>query len=185
MPNSDAQAAFVRAQRSDVHSLRELILAFPETLARELRWMAPTSFFLVLLILLVYYRRVSYALVALIPFFSGLGLFTALSAILKLQVSFITVIGLVMCFGFSFDYAVFAVDHFAFANRDTQPGVWEAISTAAFATMAGFVPLLFCRHPVLNHLGQALCISTVGCYLGAVWGVPGFMKFVSRPGEIS
>ena len=177
MPTSDEQESFVRTSIPTAHSLREVVLAFPQTLARELMWMAPLSVFLVLVILMIYYRRLSYSLVALVPFLSGLGLFTVLALAFHLQVSFITVIGLVMCFGFSFDYAVFAVDSFAFQNGEPGHGVWEAISTAALATLAGFVPLLFCRHPVLTHLGQALCISTTGCYLGAVWGVPGFIRF--------
>jgi len=176
MPSSDEQEALVRQSDFSAHSLREVVLAFPETLARELKWMTPLSFFLVLLILFAYYRRVSYSLVALVPFLSGLGLFTLFALVLKLQVSFITVIGLVMCFGFSFDYAIFAVDCYAFKSHGTSNGVWEAITTAACATLAGFIPLLFCEHPVLKHLGQSLCISTIGCYFGAIWGVPALMR---------
>lgn len=173
MPPSDAQESALRKAFPGARSLREAVLAFPHTLNAELSWMAPASVILVFLILLVYYRRLKPSVVALVPFFSGLGLFTLIALAFKLEVSFISVIALVMCFGFSFDYAVFAVDH---CLRDPQSsGVWEAITSAACATMAGFIPLLFCTHPVLKHLGQALCISTVGCYIGAVWGVPGLI----------
>jgi hypothetical protein len=185
MPTSEQQETLVRESHFSAHSLREVVLAFPETLAHELSWMAPSSFLLVLLILFAYYRRVAPSLIALIPFFSGLGLFTLFALTFKLQVSFITVIGLVMCFGFSFDYAIFAVDCYAFGGRSTSNGVWEAISTAACATLAGFIPLLFCEHPVLKHLGQSLCLSTIGCYFGAVWGVPGLMKLIKTPRQTS
>jgi len=187
-PTTEKQEKQIQAAYPQARSLREIVVAFPETLGRELAWMVPASVLLVLVILLIYYRRVSYSLIALIPFFSGLGLFTCAALSFGLQVSFISVIALVMCFGFSFDYAIFAVDHCA-RERAGRPGeaarkdgVWEAISSAACATLAGFVPLLFCRHPVLCHLGQALCISTVGCYLGAVWGVPGMMQIARKAG---
>jgi hypothetical protein len=175
MPSSDAQEILVRSAWPKSRSLREAVLAFPQILAKELSWMAPLSLAIVLVVLLLYYRRMRYCLIALIPFFSGLGLFTLVVQVLRLDVSFISVIALVMSFGFSFDYAVFAVDHYIFKKGELSDGVWEAISSAAFATLAGFIPLLFCKHPVLKHLGQALCLSTIGCYIGAVWGVPGFL----------
>lgn len=173
MPTDDGQELKIRQNQPTAHSLREALMAFPNILAKELSWMAPLSVFLVLIILLFYYRKLDPSWIALIPFFSGLGLFSLTAITFNLSVSFISVIALVMSFGFSFDYAIFAVDHYV---KERTNGVWGAISSAAAATLAGFVPLLFTNHPVLKHLGQALCLSTLGCYLGAVWGIPGLIE---------
>lgn len=175
VPKTDAEEKLVREAYPEATSMKDVISIFPETLSRELKWMVPTSFLLATLLLLVYYRNLKLALLALVPFFSGLGLFTLGTVLFQFQVSFISLIAAIMVFGFSFDYGIFATDVVRRSGRHSVEGVWTGLGFAALATLGGFAPLLFCKHPVLAHLGQGLFFGAVGTYLGAIWGIPSFL----------
>lgn len=170
-PKGD-EVGLVKAHYPDATSLRELVERFPRTLGRELRWMGPLSFVVVWLVLFLYYRRVSLTLLAFVPFFTGAGLAAWASLLFGLPVSFVSLVGLVMLYGLSVDYGIFATDAARTVSADAVPGAWTAIAFAALATISGFLPLLFCKHQVLAQLGQVLTLGTLGTVLGAFWGVP-------------
>jgi predicted exporter len=102
-----------------------------------------------------------------------------MALIMNLPVSFISLIGLLMVFGCSLDYGVFVMDFLLYRGED-KPGVWSALSLCAFATIAGFAPLVFAKHPVLNDLGQALLWGTLGTYIGSLWGIPSVYQMFKR-----
>ena len=181
MPKTEEQEQRIKATFPGVTSLKEVVSQFPVMLAAELNWMFPLSVFLALLRHLIYYRKATLAVIALIPFFTGVGTLVFAKYLFNLEISFITVVGLVMVFGFSLDYGIFATDacrDSLHADRDlaTVNGVWTGILFSTIATLAGFLPLMFCVHPVLKQLGQVLFFGGVGTYLGSVWGIPSFMK---------
>jgi hypothetical protein len=176
LPKTDAQEKLVRAQYPDAIAIREIVTQVPRTLSEELMWMAPLSIFLAGLLLFVYYRSWAYTLSALIPFFTGIGLVSLSVFIFRLDISFVTIIGLVMVFGFSIDYGIFATDVNRGLKGQSVEGVWTGLTFAILATCAGFFPLIFCKHPILLGLGQTLFVGGLGTYIGAIWGVPGFSK---------
>lgn len=181
LPASEREEALIRVKYPDAIPLRKLATAFPERLAGELRWMAPLSLLIAVLLLLGYYRGLAPAVIALLPFMTGLGLVVLAKLAFGLEVSFMSLIGLIIVFGFSIDYGIFVVDMERDPEGDPAAGVWTAITAAALTNLAGFAPLLFCHHPVLRHLGQALFFGTLGTYAGAAWGIPPAMKAFSRP----
>jgi predicted RND superfamily exporter protein len=132
--------------------------------------MGPLSLAFIWLVLIYYYRRLSLTLLPFIPFLTGVGLASWMAILFHIEVSFVTLVGLVMLCGLSVDYGIFATDA-ARLGRETR-GAWTAILFAALATISGFVPLVFCKHLVLAQLGQVLTAGTVGTLLGAFWGVP-------------
>jgi predicted RND superfamily exporter protein len=181
LPETEAQTHEIKAAFPNVISLRDVVELFPRTLAEELKWMVPLSILLAALIHFVYYRSVSLALIALLPFFTGVGFLTLCTWILHLHISFISVIGLIMIFGFSLDYGIFATDASIATlhskNENFKPsGMWSAVILAASTTLAGFIPLIFCRHPVLQHLGQTLVFGAIGTFFGAWWAIPGIVN---------
>ena len=181
LPKTDEEEKKIRIQFPLTTSLREVVSQFPTMLSQELNWMVPLSVLLALMIHLIYYRRFSFAVIALIPFFTGVGALVIAKFLFNLEISFITVVGLVMVFGFSLDYGIFATDACRDSlhenlNLDSLNGVWTGILYSAIATIAGFFPLLFCVHPVLRQLGQALFFGGVGTYIGSIWGIPSMMK---------
>jgi hypothetical protein len=179
LPQTDAAVDQTKAQYPSALSLKEVVLVFPRTLVQELKWMVPVSFVLTVLLLAFYFRRLYPTLLSLIPFFSGFGLFTLVSLVGNYNTSFITIIGLVMVFGFSVDYGIFATD-LAIGKKRSAAGVWSALSLSALTAATGFVPLLFCQHPVLVQLGQPLVFGTIGTYVGTIWGIPGCAKYLMR-----
>ncbi|MEQ1876502.1 MAG: hypothetical protein ABL958_07640 [Bdellovibrionia bacterium] len=179
VPKSDADEAAIRAQYPDSISLREVAEIFPNTLKKELAWMAPLAAILAALLIFIHFRNVRLTAVALIPFICGLGLISITHWLFGFAFSFVSLVGTVMIFGFSIDYGIFVAEATA-SGEDRGEGTWTAITFAALTTVAGYLPLIICKHPVLLHLGQALFFGTIGTYLGAFWGIPQFMKQVNK-----
>jgi Protein export membrane protein len=171
-PSSPEELRSVKTNYPTATSLKEVVQFFPETLSAEMRWMVPAAMLLICGLLWIYYRRWELALISLVPFLTGVGFFVWLALLFHLDVSFVTLVGLVMLCGLSVDYGIFATDAARFPPNPATPGAWTAILFASLATLSGFVPLLLCRHQVLFQLGQVLSAGTFGTILGAFWGVP-------------
>lgn len=179
LPQSEEAIGHTKEAFPGSLSLKEVVSIFPLTLFRELKWMVPISFLLTLLLLAFYYKKIYPALLCMIPFFSGLGLFALAAFLFNYNTSFITIIGMVMVFGLSVDYGIFATD-LSIGKKRSVPGVWSALALSALTATMGFAPLIFCKHPVLLQLGQPLVFGTIGTYIGTVWGIPGCVKFLKR-----
>ena len=76
-----------------------------------------------------------------------------------------------MVLGFSVDYAVFAIDA-ELRKSESKAGTTSGLIYSAATTLLGFLPLVFCKHQVLQHLGLALSFGMLGTILGAFWGIP-------------
>lgn len=176
---SEAQTELLKKRFPQATTPREIFMAFPKIFFGELLWMVPLAMALALVFLFFYYRHAGRAALAMVPFLTGIGCFSLVALAFNLPISFISMVGLLMIFGFSLDYGVFVMDFLIF--RDEQrSGVWSALSLCCFATLAGFAPLVFAKHPVLNDLGQALLWGSVGTYVGSLWGVPWVYQKVWR-----
>lgn len=176
-PKHDQQN-ILQQQFPHATSIAGIVSTFPMTLLNELRYMIPLSILLASALLYWYYRRLILTGFALIPFLTGVGLLSIVHIFFQMDISFITLIGLVMVFGFSIDYGIFVTD--ATLVDKTATDVWTAISFAALTNLAGFAPLLVCEHPVLKHLGQALFFGTIGTYVGAIWGITGLERYAKK-----
>lgn len=172
MPVNDQQKKLVQQNYPQARSLTEAIMNFSKSLEKDLSWMIPASLFLTILILAVYYRRFSLVFTALLPFLTGLGFYFSVAELMSFDVDLISILGLVMVFGFSIDYGVFATDVHRHDSSTTEvQSVYTALSFAAVTNVLGFLPMIFAGHPVLFKLGCALFYGTVGTYLGTVYGV--------------
>jgi len=95
-----------------------------------------------------------------------------------LEISFVSMIGVVILCGFSVDYGIFAIDATRYPANPRTAGAWTAVLFASVATLAGFVPLLFCQHPVLIQLAQVLSLGMLGTMVGTFWGVPSIVRWI-------
>jgi len=175
-PKTPDDIVAIRAADKNAFSLRDIVQQFPDTLALELRWMVPLSMLLCMLLLWLYYQDITLSLVSLIPFFTGTGLYFGCVIFFGWGFSFISIIALIMVFGFSLDYGIFATNLYSARRPPSADGVWTCLLLGSAVTILGFLPLIFCQHPVLVHLGQALTIGTLGTYIGTAWGIPGFFE---------
>lgn len=174
----ETQASLIRTKFPDAFSPREVLSRFPQAFSSELIWMVPTSIGLSLLMMFLYYRRIRFAIAALFPFLSALGFFALVVTIFNLPVTFVSILALLMVFGFSLDYGIFAVDSLIDTCAENQ-GVWSALSICALSTAIGFAPLLGAQHPVLHSLGLALFCGAIGTFIGTYWAIPGWVKVQS------
>lgn len=166
------QSDLIRTQYPKAKSLTQALKDFSIGLEHDLTWMIPVSLLLTILILALYYRHWKPVFTALLPFFTGLGLYFSVAQIMGFEVDLIAILGLVMVFGFSIDYGVFSTDIHRHSDSEAEiKGVYSALTFAALTNVLGFLPMLFAGHPVLSHLGGALFYGTVGTYLGTIYGV--------------
>jgi len=172
MIQDEGDIAKVKAIHPEAKSLPEIVDLFQTLLERETTWMAPLAILLATLLLWFYYRKWQLVLLSLVPFFVGIGLFFGVAVLFHFHISFISLIALVMIFGLSLDYGIFATNLYTGQAGPSTEGVWTSVVLAAIVTFLGFLPLIFCQHPVLVHLGQALVFGTAGTILGSMWGIP-------------
>lgn len=173
-PKNEAEERAIQSRFSDANSLRELISTFPQILEKEMRWMVPATLILTLMLMFAYYGDFTHVLISMIPFATGVGALGIAALLFKLEFTFISLIGLLMIFGISLDFGIFATNFcFKSATFKLKSGVWSTLRLSALATAIGFVPFLFCKHPVLKQLGESLVLGMVGTYVGSLWGIPG------------
>lgn len=169
---NEEQAKLIRERFPQAKSLMESIKGFSNSLEQDLRWMIPLVFVLSTFILFIYYKSAICVLTAYIPFFTGLGLFFLVNQLRGHDLDLISVLGLLMVFGFSLDYGVFATDIYKFPQAEVdESAVYSALGLAAMSNIIGFFPMVFAKHPVLHQLGTALFFGTIGTYLGTIWGI--------------
>ncbi|MCX6112370.1 MAG: hypothetical protein NTY22_03670, partial [Proteobacteria bacterium] len=179
-PKDKTQVEMIKQQYPKATSLLDLVSAFPKTLSKELSWKIPVSFLLIIFVLFLYYRSWGSSLLATVPFLSGTGLFLVSAILFKLNITFVSIVGILMIYGFSIDYGIFATDA---DNKNKH--IWSALICAELTTIGGFLPLLFARHPVLVQLGQVLFTGAVGTFIGAFWGIPFIKQVIKRKHEIA
>ncbi len=187
IPTSDLEKSF-KQDFPQSHSIADSLKSFSTILEEDLRWMIPLSLILSLLILALYYKSFKLVFTSVLPFLSGVGCFFLSTLILKDTVDLISVLGLLMVFGFSIDYGVFSTDLYIkneealqkMSLNQLENSVFSTLSLAGLTNLVGFFPLVFAKHIVLHQMGYALFFGTLGTYLGAIWGVPFFLKNSSQ-----
>lgn len=174
-PTGPEQAAKVKERFPHATTPREIFSEFPKIFMRELAWMVPIAFLCALIFLYFHFRRFRFTLLSVVPFLTGVGCYAIVAVAFSLPLSFISLIGLLMVFGFSLDYGIFVVDLLR-EHNENKYGVWSALSVCSFSAVAGFAPLIFAGHPVLNDLGQTLLWGSLGTFIGTFWGIPGLYR---------
>lgn len=177
-PENKKQTEEIQKYFPQAKSLLATVNLFPQTILDELLWMGPLSIGVLIILLFFYYRRPLLVFSALLPFITGLGLIAWIYFFFHLELSFISLIALLMICGFSVDYGIFATDCVYSSSEKSLKGVWTSLGLAALTTITGFIPLVFCQHKVLAHLGQALTVGMIGSLIGSFWGIPFLLRNV-------
>ncbi|MBC7370795.1 MAG: hypothetical protein H7326_04470 [Bdellovibrionaceae bacterium] len=172
-----AQEKAILEKFPESHSLVESIRGFSKSLEEDMRWMIPSAIIICGIILLIYYRSLFFMAAAFVPFMSGLGVFFFATSLTGGSLDLISVLGLLMVFGFSVDYGVFVTDIYAFPETEEDPQIiYSVLGLAAMTNIIGFFPMVFAEHPILHQLGVALFYGTIGTYLGTRWGLGPFLS---------
>jgi predicted RND superfamily exporter protein len=85
-------------------------------------------------------------------------------------------LGLLLIYGISVDYGLFSVDYFTLHKRGVEE---ESKLNLTFilswsVNFLGFLPYLWCHHPILNDLGHVLIVGMLGILYVTMFVVPAF-----------
>jgi len=138
---------------------------------RDLPRLAWLAFALILGCLLIFMRRLSHVVMALIPLvFAVLSTMSVIAAF-DLRLNAINGIALPLLFGITVDAGVFLV----IGAAQSKPGQLKelcptivAVITASITTLAGFFPLCFASTPAIQSLGILACAGVTGGILGVL-----------------
>lgn len=182
-PQNQKESQMIQRRFPQAQSFKDLIESFPKTLTNELKWMIPLSFFLVVFIMYFYLKRWKWVFLALTPFVCGMGVYVIVLKLGHLSFSFVSLLGVIMVFGLSIDYGIFAVDQIRWnttKSSSMDKALWSALFLAGVTSLLGFIPLVLAHHPVLLHLGLALTLGVGGTLLGVFLIVPELERLISR-----
>ncbi len=148
-----------------------------ETLIRETATTFLFSFFAVLILLLVYFRSVKLAVLALLPLLFSIPVEAGLFAATGRPVNAIGLLAFCLVVGLGIDYGIFMVN--ALRGKTDAGHVTSAVLLSAGTTAIAFGALMFCRSPVLSAVGEVVFAGIVLNVLAAVILMPLFWGLMS------
>lgn len=159
-PKNKEQIKLLQKSFTDVFSPNTLVDHYNEILKKELLFFWLGGLLIAFATLFFYFRNLKQSLSTLVPYFFAVMVVIIFHSTTSTPLSFISALALIMLLGLSLDYG-------AFASLKTHcQSTISALNTAAMTSVLGFIPLLFCQHPVLAHLGWTLLCGLVGIFLG-------------------
>lgn len=144
------------------------------------------SIFVVFLLLLLDFRRLSYTLVAMIPLTAGVFWMVGLMKLVGMQLDIMNVMGLPMIIGIGIDDGVHIVHRWRFEGRGKVNKIFastgKAILLTSITTMLGFGSLVFSVWRGFASLGSAMFIGVGACFLSTVIILSGIIGLMERKG---
>ncbi len=140
---------------------------------------------LVLLLLLLDFRSLRYALLAAIPL--GIGIAWTWGAITAAGIPYNAgnVVALPLLIGIAVDSGVHILHRFRQEREADVPAVvrhtGRAVTLSGLTTMVGFGALMVARHASMNSFGMVLVFGVSSCLLSAVVFLPALLHVVARP----
>lgn len=127
----------------------------------------------VVLVLLVWYRRISSVLLALLPVGSGMLFMFGAMGWFGLSFNLFNVIAAILIIGLGVDYGIFML------SRCDGSGCQQsehAVLVSAFTTLAGFGSLVLAQHPAMHSIGVTVLFGISAAVLTALYVVPAFYQ---------
>jgi predicted RND superfamily exporter protein len=155
-------------------------------LQREAPWMIAGTFVIVALLMLLNFRSLRWAGLALVPLVVGLLWMLLVMEVFGLMVNFYNMIVFPAILGIGNDAGV----HMAHRYREEGPGsLWtvlrstgEHVTMGTLTTMVGFGGLLLSFHPGLNSMGTLAVLGLGTTLLAAVVFLPALLQWLEDRG---
>jgi hypothetical protein len=144
---------------------------------------------LILLVLLIDYRSLKDALLALIPVACGWLWMLGAMSVLNLRFDFANIVALPLVLGIGIDAGVHLLHRLresAEANEgvarleDVLRGTGAAVFVAAVTTMIGFAGLMVADYGAMVSLGSVMILGIGCCLLAALFVLPAVMVLLGR-----
>jgi predicted RND superfamily exporter protein len=137
-----------------------------QTIRRDLPKLIGIAVALVLIYLLVHFRNIRDALLAMIPTLVGFALLLTFMRLAGQSLNMINLAALPLLIGIDVDYGIFLV-HLARTNR--LPPATEAVILCAAATFLGFISLVTSSVPAVQSLGVAMAAGIAAAMIGTLF----------------
>lgn len=178
----DDQEKIVKAQVKNVDSLIDIVVDFTKMLSREITIFMPITIAGIFALLMFRYRSFKKSFLCLIPFLFSLGFYGLLYRYFNFPLSFMSLMGLFLIYGLSVDYGIFSTDYFTDEHRDLaeESSLNLSLLVNWVSGIVGFLPLLWCKHPILHDLGLVLVVGMFGIFYSTFFVIPALFDFGSK-----
>ena len=138
----------------------------------------------VFLLLWLDFRKIKYAILAMIPLMTGFVWMVGLMKLTGMQLTIVNVMGLPMIIGIGIDYGVHIVHrwHIEGSNKVNKifASTGKAILLSAITTMLAFGSLIFSIWRGFGSLGAAMFIGVGACFFSTFIILSGIIGFLER-----
>jgi len=130
------------------------------------------------------FRKIKYAVIAMIPLVAGFVWMVGLMKLTGMQLTVVNVMGLPMIIGIGIDYGVHVVHRWRSEEKGKVNKIFastgKAILLSALTTMLAFGSLIFSIWRGFGSLGAAMFIGVGACFLSTVIILSGIIGFLER-----
>jgi predicted RND superfamily exporter protein len=138
----------------------------------------------VFLLLWLDFRKIKYAILAMIPLMVGFIWMVGSMKLIGMQLTIVNVMGLPMIIGIGIDYGVHVVHRWRIEETGKVNKIFastgKAILLSAITTMLAFGSLIFSIWRGFGSLGGAMFIGVGACFLSTVIILSGIIGFLER-----
>jgi len=138
----------------------------------------------VFMLLWLDFRKIKYAVIAMIPLVAGFVWMVGLMKLTGMQLTVVNVMGLPMIIGIGIDYGVHVVHRWRSEEKGKVNKIFastgKAILLSALTTMLAFGSLIFSIWRGFGSLGGAMFIGVGACFLSTVVILSGIIGFLER-----
>jgi len=138
----------------------------------------------VFLLLWLDFRKIKYAILAMIPLVVGFIWMVGLMKLIGMQLTIVNVMGLPMIIGIGIDYGVHVVHRWRIEETGKVNKIFastgKAILLSAITTMLAFGSLIFSIWRGFGSLGGVMFIGVGACFLSTVIILSGIIGFLER-----
>ncbi len=155
-----------------------------QLMQRESPWMIAATFVIILLLMLVNFRSVHWAILATLPLIFGMVWMLGTMAIFKIQLDFYNLVILPAILGIGNDAGVHIVHRYremgAGSIIEVLKSSGEHVVMASLTTMIGFGGLLVSLHPGISSIGRLAVIGITATLLAAVVFLPALLQWLEK-----
>lgn len=184
-------ARFLYRFTDDLAEMSERATGFPpvfraliEIIGRDGRNAAILTLIVVFILLLIDFRNVGHALMAMIPLLAGMVWMVGIMHIIGRQMDVVNVMALPLILGIGIDDGVHIIHRWKREGYDSVKTVFastgKAILLTSLTTMLAFGSLIFSLWRGYGSLGTALLIGVGACFITTVFILPGIIGWIER-----
>ena len=151
------------------YSAKNLGEQLGKAIARDFRLFVGLAFVCMALLMLLFFRHIGLALLAMLPLFVGLTFLLCVMRVTGTPFNLFSIAALPLIIGLAADYGIFIVN---VCKEGVEHGTFRAVLVSGLTTVTGFGALVFAEHPALYSLGITVLLGVGAAIPAAIFLVP-------------